>query len=1784
VEPLEDRCLLAAPQILLTPTVLTNLRQDAALNTPGWQAFQARLNRNLDVVIADDIGSYEGEQLDYIIDYALGYQVLQTSDPTTAANYADKAIGLMKSGLHDYQRGSWVTRQLLARGDGVTRTFTLHNADLLPSTLTVYLSDITTVPVVHQTAGGQDSVGSDDLIFLKASNTRDGSADYTEGTDWTHNPNFANSLIDWSAAASQPKVGATYFVTYTTGQNARSTSAFTLNGNSITFSQAPGRNQAVFVQYIYGTHASDGSTLAFQQTRSGNGGFNSIFIDDNYTYRHLGTSMAIGLDWLDGYVGMTPALEQQEETILVHWSDYVQANGYLSSSGSSNYGDSDYESEVMTALALQGRDTTDAPRLLTAALAWRQDNVLPVLQNPTTSDAGGFWAEGWNYGTGAVQCVLISAEALQTAGLITATAEAQWSNQLVDSLVEEESAPGLTYDGGEDYQYPFHFLSKSLFYVASQICASPTEQSYANYVIQNYPDSAFGETTPADYRQLLFDDPSAPAAFWSALPLANFATGTGLVTARSDWGTTPTWVAAQIGNMLPNTDHQFDPGQIEINRGADQLLINAFQVYYVYGNDGLAPDQFSSLGNLLVVNDHGAFERFPPNMGATFGTPGVVDTAYENTADFTYFDGDYHAAYSRDDNPGAGGPTSQLTRQVVFVRPDYVFVYDRATTLKASYNKILRWHFENEPSVKGNSFIETAGSSRLFGQMYSTVPLTTSLSHFTEGSAPFAVQQLDTQNITPTAAVRYVTAFEAAPSSTQAMDPSAHIVSTNASMEGAQIGSQVVLFGRDGPVAPGATVAYAFNGAAATKHLLVDLLPSQTYEVIFGGSTNLVTTSDQGTLTFATPAGVGTVTVIADRLVLTSPLSATFTVGMNGTFTFTAQGFPTPSLAASGSLPMGVTFTDNGNATATLTGTPAFGTSGTYGLTITLHNGVVPDGTATFTLNNVFANVLITAPPQVQAGESFAATALVVDVNGDPLTSFTGTVGLVVNGPAPGALMGITRVPVVNGAATFPNLALSTAGNYTLFAGSDSDLVGSAVAVTAQAITPVTHFRITGAPANVPAGQSVNVSISALDALNHVVTGFAGTIELASSDPQVPSATYTFSPTDQGILSEPVILKTAGPRTITVSDIARPTARGTSGSIQVTALSTVTGFTVAGFPLTDMIGVAHPVIVTAVDSFGNRVNSYRGQVQLGVTGGTGSVPQPYTFTPADGGAHPFTVTLTALGNNQNLTVVDTGNNSLSGSEPGITVVSRATHLSVTLTPVASNLAGSTFTITVTALDSANRPDALFADQLHFVTSDPQVVPPPDQLFNGNAGRETFTITLGTAGAQTISVTDVTRPTIKGTSNSTTVVAGGVLGLTVTGFPSPTLVNAVHRFVVTAVDSFHNRVAGYRGQVQLGVNGGSANLPGPYTFTPADQGRHTFNGELDTVGTSSLTASDTANGGIAGAENNIDVANLTAGMAGPASGVPGQPLSFTLSAIEDGVAPNAVFQYRIDWIGNGAAFQQVVSGINGMTVTHVYPARGNFTPTVTVTDSAGNASRPATAAQQVGITTVTLETDPANSAVTDLAVGGTSASDIIAITPADTMGQLFSVSINGVVQPDGPFAPTRRILVFGDGGNDQVRLVAGTNAGQPVPITLPALLFAGTGNCTLSAAGSSAGNVLVGGKGKDSLTGGTGRDILIGGRGPDTLQAGGGAILIGGSTTLDTDVTALAALLTEWDSADSYTTRVQTLFGMAGGVNHATVVNDAETNQLFGGSGQDWVWLGATDKIRGLVLGEIVSTD
>lgn len=69
---------------------------------------------------------------------------------------------------------------------------------------------------------------------------------------------------------------------------------------------------------------------------------------------------------------------------------------------------------------------------------------------------------------------------------------------------------------------------------------------------------------------------------------------------------------------------------------------------------------------------------------------------------------------------------------------------------------------------------------------------------------------------------------------------------------------------------------------------------------------------------------------------ITSATSAAFTIAVPNTFIVAATGKPVPSISMSGSLPAGISFIDNGNGSATISGTAS--TIGTYPITITAAN------------------------------------------------------------------------------------------------------------------------------------------------------------------------------------------------------------------------------------------------------------------------------------------------------------------------------------------------------------------------------------------------------------------------------------------------------------------------------------------------------------------------------------------------------------------------------------------------------------------------------------------------------------------------------------------------------------------------------------------------------------------------------------------------------------------------------------------------------------------------------
>jgi hypothetical protein len=90
---------------------------------------------------------------------------------------------------------------------------------------------------------------------------------------------------------------------------------------------------------------------------------------------------------------------------------------------------------------------------------------------------------------------------------------------------------------------------------------------------------------------------------------------------------------------------------------------------------------------------------------------------------------------------------------------------------------------------------------------------------------------------------------------------------------------------------------------------------------------------------------------VDEAATITSGTSKGATEGVPFTFIVKTRGYPIPSpITESGALPAGVSFVDSGLGTATLAGTPATGTAGTYSLTIAASNGVGAPASQSFTL------------------------------------------------------------------------------------------------------------------------------------------------------------------------------------------------------------------------------------------------------------------------------------------------------------------------------------------------------------------------------------------------------------------------------------------------------------------------------------------------------------------------------------------------------------------------------------------------------------------------------------------------------------------------------------------------------------------------------------------------------------------------------------------------------------------------------------------------------------------
>ncbi len=496
------------------------------------------------------------------------------------------------------------------------------------------------------------------------------------------------------------------------------------------------------------------------------------------------------------------------------------------------------------------------------------------------------------------------------------------------------------------------------------------------------------------------------------------------------------------------------------------------------------------------------------------------------------------------------------------------------------------------------------------------------------------------------------------------------------------------------------------------------------------------------TATAGTPQTTNINTAFATQLQATVRDAGTNPIsGIGVTFTAPASG-------ASGKFANNTATTNattNASGVATATVFTANAIAGSYNVVASTNSL-----TANFSLTNnnpAPTHFTLSAPANVTNGVAFNVTVTARDAGNNIATGYTGTVHF--TSSSAGTLPSdYTFTGGDAGSHTF-SVTLTTNGSQSITA---TDTVTASITGTTNTTVnapAATHFSVT-APANVTNGVPFNVTVTALDASNATVTGYTGTVHFTSTSAGTLPSDYTFTGGDAGSHTFSVTLTTNGAQSITATDTVTASITGTANTTVNAAPQVATHFSVTA-PANVTNGVPFNVTVTALDASNATVTGYTGTVHF-TSSSAGTLPSDYTFTGGDAGSHTFSVTLTTNGA-QSITATDTVTASITGT--GNTTVNAApqvaTHFSVTAPASVTN--GVPFNVTVTALDASNATVTGYTGTVHFTSSSAGTLPSDYTFTGGDAGSHTFSVTLTTNGAQSITATDTVTASITGTANT-----------------------------------------------------------------------------------------------------------------------------------------------------------------------------------------------------------------------------------------------------------------------------------------------------------------------------------------------------------------------------------------------------------------------------------------------
>jgi N-acetylneuraminic acid mutarotase len=521
---------------------------------------------------------------------------------------------------------------------------------------------------------------------------------------------------------------------------------------------------------------------------------------------------------------------------------------------------------------------------------------------------------------------------------------------------------------------------------------------------------------------------------------------------------------------------------------------------------------------------------------------------------------------------------------------------------------------------------------------------------------------------------------------------------------------------------------------------------------------------------------------------------------------------------------------------------------------------------------------------------------------------------------------------------------------------------------------PGPSFVVDGFPSTIAAGVAGTFTVTAKNGDGTTNTGYAGTIHFTSSDPNaILPGDYMFTAADHGAHTFSATFNSAGTQSLTATGTASGDIAGFESGINIwdPAMPDPSRSTISVAPATIFSGGSATVTLTARNQAGNLVTTGGLPFSFGLGAGASSGTfsnltdnHNGTYSSTFTGMTSFiasTFTITATLNGQPIT----------SPLPTITVKPAvpAAQLAVTSLSSTSLKAGGVVTFTVTAEDSTGAPVPSYTGTVQLNSTDAHAViggsglPSSYTFVPSDNGVHTFTVMLGTAGSQTISVTDQANNSLIATTSPITVSAGPFSQFAVS-VPGGNTFPAGSPFLVTAQasDAFGNPVTNYSGPSTVIVSASSpdpqSNLP--ITGTLNNSGFGFFLANLKTAG--SYTLSATA-GTFSNTSSTITVIPAEPSyftVTAPAAATTGSPFNVTVTAYDhfDNIATNYMGAVKLTGTEPAANLGSYTftTGAGKDNGVHTFPVTlqtaGN--QTITVTDT--NSTNPTITGTSTAITT------------------------------------------------------------------------------------------------------------------------------------------------------------------------------------------------------------------------------------